>query len=80
MPVCCFSAVLLLQGIIAKKQHETDVRAQRGSGAVPELIHTARAGFWDRDNNGSAKDSWGLPALLALPATLAIDCLCPMPI
>lgn len=46
--MCCFPAVLLVQGIIAKMQTGTAVQSQQGSSSMPELVHTAGVGVWDR--------------------------------
>jgi len=50
MSLRCFPAVLLVQGITTKRQNGTNVQSQRGSAAVPEAIHSAIAGVWDRDS------------------------------
>lgn len=79
MSLRCFPAVLLVQGIIAKKQNETNVQSQCGSGAVPELTHTAGAGVWDRDNRMALLTSAGvyLPCWLCQPRwplTVFVSC------
>lgn len=50
MSLCCFPAVLIVQGIIAKRQNGMNIHSQHWSDAMPKLIHTATVTVWDRGN------------------------------
>lgn len=52
MPLCCFLAALLVQGIIDEIQSGNTVQSQHGSSAVPKLVHTAGLGVWAETPEG----------------------------
>lgn len=64
MPPCCFPAVLLVQGIIARMQSGTAVQSQHGP---VQCLNCWSRNLGQRHLKGSAKVNCGLPALLVTP-------------
>lgn len=64
MPPCCFPAVLLVQGIIARMQSGTAVQSQHGP---VQCLNCWSGNLGQRHLKGSAKVNCGLPALLVTP-------------